>query len=157
MRELLGIIQFFFMLLVPISAFATAPSLGSTLISHSFADWAAVATVSTASGMVAFLNRVRKHMEAEALEKLGQMFDPKDRMLLGWKPFAAFHMSGSYLSGVVVFFVCEHFDWGGYAEAIAIACAAWLGAQVMDMIAGASSGRLQEVVNAALGGRQNQG
>lgn len=156
MRELLGIIQFFFMLLVPVSAFATAPSLGSTLAAHSFADWAAVATVSTASGMVAFLNRVRKHMEAEALEKLGEMFNPKDRMLLGWKPFATFHMAGSYMSGLVVFFVGEHLDWGGYAEAIAIACAAWLGAQVMDLIANASTARIQEVANAAVGRKTEQ-
>lgn len=151
MRELLGIIHFFFSLLVPVSAFAAAPSLGSTLVAHSWSDWAAVIMVSTVSGMVAFLNRVRKHMEVEALEKLGETFNPKDRMLLGWKPFVIFHMTGSYMSGVAAFFLSEHFEWGGYAEALAIASASWLGAQAMDIVAGAGSGRLQEVVNATFG------
>lgn len=155
MRDVISVLYFSLIAMWPMSAFAAGETLGKALTSHSIADWMAVLLLATVSGLVAFLNRVRKHMEAEALEKMGKEFDAKDKMLLDWKPFAALHMAGSYMSALLAFLISEHMELGSYMEAISISLAAWIGAKLMDMLAGEGSNRFVALLGAAFGSRAN--
>lgn len=151
MREAFAVIRFLTVLLWPFSVWASGATLGSVMTGHSASDWGALFLLTTVSGLVALLNRVRKSMEADALMKLGLPFNQEDKMLLGWKWFAVFHMAGSYILGLVVFMIAEHQDWDSYVEALGITLAAWIGAKGMDILAGAWTDRLQGLVS-ALGG-----
>lgn len=155
MRDVISVLYFSLIAMWPMCAVAAGTTLGDALSSHSIADWMAVLLLATVSGLVAFLNRVRKHMEAEALEKLGQEFDAKDKMLLDWKPFAALHMAGSYMSALLAFLLSEHAELGSYMEAISISLAAWAGAKLMDMLAGEGTNRITALFGAAFGQRIN--
>lgn len=149
MREILAIIRTLVFCLWPMSAFAAGETLGGALYSHSLADWIAVLMLSTVSGLVAFLNRVKKHLEADALERAGKDFIQADKMLLDWRVFAGLHMSCSYLAGLLAFFVSEHLEFSNYMEALSIALAAWAGAKLIDMFADAGLNRVATLLGSA--------
>lgn len=151
MLDIFNIIRVLVWALWPMSAFAAGETLGGAFASHSLADWVAVLMVSTVSGLVAFLYRVKKHLEAEVLEKSGKEFNPADKMLLDWRVFAGLHMSFSYLAGLIAFLVSEHMDVGNYLEAVSIALAAWAGAKMIDLFADSGLNRLGSMLGSANG------
>lgn len=156
MREVINVVWYLSLALWPVSAIAAGNSLGNALIRHSLVDWAALMLLSTVSGLVALLNRVRKSMEAEARQKVGENFVSEDIVLIDWKAFALFHMTGSYVAGMVAFFITEELEMGGYYEAAAIAVAAWVGAQLMDVVAGVGVTRVAAMFG-AVAGRKTEG
>jgi hypothetical protein len=98
-----------------------------------------VGVLSTVSGLVALLTRIRKNMEAAILESQGEPFEKSDKILLRWEMYAVFHMAGCYMAGFLGFFLGEYMDWDGYMHAIAISVFAWLGATLLDAMAGQGS------------------
>lgn len=147
MRELLYTAQLVVMCMWPMTAFAAADSLSRAFTSHSIADWVALVLLATVSGLVALLNRVRKNLEVEVLEKVGKTFDEQDRLVLSWKIFAWFHMAGSYMAGFVAFMLGEHFGLDSYLHALIIAFFAWMGAAVIDRMAAESSNWAARLIN----------
>lgn len=139
MRDIIRTLHVIALILWPLSAAAAAGSLGSTLASHTFMDWASVGLLSTVSGLVALLSRVKKNMEAAILEAAGEPYEKTDKLLLSWQRFAVFHMAGCYMAGFLGFFLGEHLGWDGYLHAIGISVFAWLGAALLDAMAGQGS------------------
>lgn len=139
MRDAIRTLHAIVLILWPLSAAAAAGSLGSTLASHSFLDWASVGLLSTVSGLVALLTRIKKNMEAAILEAAGEPYEKSDKILLRWQVFAVYHMAGCYMAGFLGFFFGEYLDWDGYMHAIAISLFAWLGATLLDAMAGQGS------------------
>lgn len=147
MRELLHTAQLVVMCMWPMTAFAAADSLSRVFTTHSTADWVALILLATVSGLVALLNRIRKNLEVETLEKHGKAFDEHDRLILSWKVFAGFHMTGSYMAGFIAFMLGEHFGVDGYLHALIIAFFAWMGAAVIDRMAAESSNWAARLIN----------
>ena len=154
MREAFSVLQFMILLMWPMSVWAAGATLGNLFSAHSAADWGAVMLITTISGMVALMTRIRKSMEADAKEKLGQPFEAQDKMLLDWRTFAIFHMVGSYAAGLTMFMIAEHLEWDSYVEALAITAVAWVGAQFMDKLAGEGTNRIMGVVSLLFNGKQ---
>lgn len=146
MREITGVIYCVTLILWPIAALAAGESLSSAFTSYSIADYLAVLLVSTVSGLVALIHRIRKDLESRALEAAGKSYDVSDRVLIDWRLFAAFHMTGSYMAGLIVFMLCEYMDYDSHLEAICIALGAWVGAKLMEVLAGGAMNRLLDVI-----------
>lgn len=147
MRELLHAAQLVVLFMWPMAALAAADSLSRAFTSHSSADWIALMLLATVSGLVALLNRIRKSLEAETLEKVGKKFEEQDRLILSWKVFAGFHMMGSYMAGFIAFMLGEHFGLDSYLHALIIAFFAWMGAAVIDRMAAESSNWAARVIS----------
>lgn len=149
MRDIIGVLQFFMVMLWPMTALAASDSLGRAFTQHTLSDWLALLALSTVSGLVALLHRIRKNLEAEILSSGGKPFAECDLIILGWKVFAAFHMVGSYMAGFIGFFLGGHFGMDPYLHALTIAFFAWMGASLLDKIAGDGSGWALNLVAAA--------
>lgn len=148
MRDVLGVVQFLVVMLWPMTALAAVDSLGRAFTQHSWGDWVAVLALSTVSGLVAFLHRIRKNMEAEAQIRAGKPFIEGDLFILDWRVFAGFHMVGSYMAGFIAFLLGAHLAMDSYLHALAIAFFAWMGASLLDRLAGDGSSWMIDVVSA---------
>lgn len=98
----------------PMSAWATAITLGETVAAVPSLAWLMVLVLSTVSGLAALLSRLRD----EAPPRVAV--------------FVLAHMLGSVLAGVLTFFATEGADVNDFAEAVAIGLAAYAGAKLMD-------------------------
>ena len=98
----------------PITAWATAITLGETMSGVPLLAWLMVSVLSTVSGLAALLSRLRD--------------DTPPRLLV----FVVSHMLGSIVSGFVVFLACEGANLDDFVEAVSIALAGYAGAKLMD-------------------------
>ena len=112
-------------LLWPATTWATSITLDATLAAVPALAWLMVLVLSCVSGLAALLARWNES-------------EPEKPRL-----FAAAHMAGSLLFGLVVFLACENADLADFAEAMFIAIGAYAGARGMDAV----SKRLVEVVS----------
>lgn len=96
------------------------PTLASALLGVGVGDWAVTALVSLSFGLVSLLQRFKA---SEAGER--------------WGIFVCAHMSGSLISGVVVYLITQGaFDAPNrFAQALAIGAAGWTGSTVADYVA----------------------
>lgn len=140
------------MLLWPVTAWAAGASLGQTFGAITLSDWLVLLVLSTVSGLVALLNRVRISLEAVAAEAAGQPHQAGDRVRIAWPVFAACHMTGALFVGALAFFGCEAFDLNTYLEAALIALASWSGAKLADRFADVASDRVAALLGQG-GGR----
>ena len=62
--------------------------------------------------------------------------------------FASFHMSGSYGAGFFAFLIGEHLQLDNYLHALGIALFAWVGAQLLDKLAGDGTRMVSRIFNA---------
>lgn len=99
---------------------AARPSLSGALIGVGLGDWVVTALVALSFGLVSLLQRFKA---AEA----------GDRYIL----FVAAHMSGSLISGVIVYLVIQGGmdDPNRFLQALAIGAAGWGGSKVADSVA----------------------
>lgn len=116
----------------PVVTYASGESLGQTLGAIKAADWLAVIALSGISGAVALLQRVRKSIEAKALEAAGHAFDASHKLLVDMRFYALCHMAASFVVGFIAFLLCEHHDVNAHMEALMIAGCAWGGAKIAD-------------------------
>jgi hypothetical protein len=114
---MLDALKFSILLLWPMTAWATSVTLGTSLAGVPMLAWVMVLILSLVSGLAALLTRWR---EAE----------PTKPVL-----FAASHMLGSLLSGVLTFLVAEYAEVPDFGEAALIAVAAFAGARLIDAAA----------------------
>lgn len=140
------------LLLWPISGYCASESLGTTLGAITFADWLSLVMLSGVSGLVALLHRVRRNLEAAALDEVGKESNQGDRQLISWKVFAVAHMTGAMFVGAMSFLLCEAlgdaFQMNNYLEAAVIALCSWSGAKVADKWADqVSEGMLNRIGN----------
>jgi hypothetical protein len=98
----------------PVTAYATAITIGETLVSVPLLAWLMVLLLSTVSGTAALLNRLK--------------LETPSRPVM----FAISHMMGSWVSGALTFLAAEAFDVHDMTEAVAIGLAAYSGAKLMD-------------------------
>ena len=96
------------------------PSLSDALVAVGIGDWIATALVSLSFGLVSMLQRFKR-------SEAGEHF------IL----FVAAHMSGSLISGVIVYLMTQGaFDSPNrFVQALAIGAAGWGGSTVADKIA----------------------
>jgi hypothetical protein len=119
-----------------VAAAQVTMGLGDTLWSIELGDWVAIAFLSTTFGLVALLQRLNRN-EAPT----------------HWLRFALAHMLGSLVSGFTIFLALEAQGTPNrFFQALAIGCAAFIGASVIDRIAA----RVLASVNAVLGGSVEQ-
>lgn len=135
-------------MLWPITAVAAAGSLSQAFTTPATDDWLAVLALSTVSGLVTLLQRIRKNLEAGILQTGGQPFDQGNKLLLDWRVFAGFHMTGCYMAGFVAFLIGEHLALDNYLHALTIALFSWMGAAILDRMAGDGSTWLSRVFSA---------
>lgn len=129
----------------PVATLAASQSLGSTLTGVSVLDWMSLVTLSFVSGLVALLYRVRKSLEAAAVEAAliaahktqpiyaQSIYDQQQR--IPWWIFASAHMAGAMFVGVLFFFLGEWLELNSFLEAAVIALASWGGAKIADNVA----------------------
>lgn len=98
----------------PATTWAAQITLGTTLATVPALAWLMVFILSTVSGLAALLNRLKT--------------DTPEHL----KTYVAAHMLGSWVSGVLMFFVMEAADVADFSEAVGIALAAYAGARLMD-------------------------
>ncbi|MGV8823956.1 phage holin family protein [Methylibium petroleiphilum] len=146
MRDYFLMVRAVILVLWPITTWAAGESLGTTLGAVTLADWLSLVILSTVSGLVALLHRVRRSFEAEALRQAGQPAAEADRQLIDWRIFATCHMSGAILVGFIVFALCEALDINNYLEAACIALASWGGAKFADRWADGLSDRISSAI-----------
>ena len=128
----------------PTSVLAAGESLGATLGATSFADIVALLILSGVSGLVALLHRVRRSMEAAAVNDLA------GKQQIDWRVFAGCHMAGAMFMGLMMFFICEAGDLNNYLEAALISLASWSGAKLADRLADGLGDGLLARLGAAL-------
>ena len=139
------LLQVLLMAFWPISAYASGESLGDTFGAIKTADWLVVIALSTVSGGVALLQRVRKGLEAKMLEAAGKTFDQASILLVDIRFYALCHMAASLGVGVFAFFLCEYQNVNAHMEAMLIAGSAWGGASVADKWSDAIASRISRV------------
>lgn len=140
-RDTIAMLRAITLCLWPVATFAAGESLGATLGTITLADWLSLFLLSGVSGLVALLHRVRRSLEAAALNEPGG-----ERQLISWWLFALCHMAGALFVGAVAFMVCEAADINNYLEAAAIALSSWSGAKAADKWAdGMSDGVLGRI------------
>jgi hypothetical protein len=105
------------LLLWPMTCWATSVTLGAEMAAVPLLAWMMVAILSLVSGLVALLTRWRE-------------VEPAKPVL-----FAASHMLGSGLSGLLAFFLCEDANVADFPEAAVIAVAAFAGARLIEAAA----------------------
>jgi hypothetical protein len=147
---MLRVVGFF---LWPITTLAASQSLGDAMYGIGFKDWVSVFLLTSVSGLVALLTRVRKSLEAAALLKRGDDAQTSDLQLIPWWFFAVIHMAGAMFVGALAFFVCQFFDLNSYLEAPVIALVSWGGAKRVDKWADSISDGLADKITALIGKR----
>lgn len=157
-RECVSMLHAVIFALWPIAGMAAGESLGATLGSVTLADWLSLFVLSSVSGLVALLHRVRRSLEAAALHEAGDQSVPiAERQLIDWRVFALAHMAGAMFVGALAFLICEAGDLNSYMEAAVIAVASWSGAKFADKLADGMSdgvlGRMSALLNS---NRSNQ-
>lgn len=151
-REWVSMIRVLLLALWPITTLAAGASLGATLGSITLADYLALFTLSGVSGLVALLHRVRRSLEAAALNETGG-----DRQLIDWRAFAVAHMAAAMFAGGLVFLVCEAGDVNSYLEAAFIAAGSFSGAKYVDRLADGLSDVVLGRISALFGGGNKGG
>lgn len=116
----------------PITTLAASQSLGDAMYGITLRDWISLFLLTSVSGLVALLTRVRKSLEAAAVAARDPMAMMGDLQLIPWWFFALIHMLGAMFVGGLAFFVCEWLDFNSYLEAPIIALASWQGAKNVD-------------------------
>lgn len=139
------LLQVILMAFWPISAWASGESLGDTFGAINTADWLVVIVLSSVSGGVALLQRVRKGLEAKMLEAAGKNHDPAALLLVDIRFYAVCHMAASLGVGFFTFILCEYQNVDAHMEALLIAGCAWGGANVADKFADAAASRISRV------------
>lgn len=129
------LLQVVLLVIWPVTAYASAESLGQTFGAIKSADWAVVFLLSSFSGLVALLQRIRKNFEARALEQAGLPFESTNKLLIDIRFYALCHMTASLAGGFIAFIFCEYQDLNTHMEALMIAGFAWSGATAADRIA----------------------
>lgn len=137
----------------PITTFAASQSLGDAMYGITLRDWVSLFLLTSVSGLVALLNRVRKSLEAAARLERGAEFERGDLQVIPWWVFAVVHMAGAMFVGAVAFFLCEWIDVNSYLEAPAIALTSWGGAKYVDKWADAISDGFADKIGALFGRR----
>lgn len=140
MRDAFRTLQAILLLLWPLTTWAAGASLGQTFGAITLADWLVLLVLSTVSGLVALLHRLRLSMEAAAAQAANLPAADADRVRIPWPVFALCHMAGALFTGLLAFLACEALDLGSYWEAAAIALASWSGAKVADKWADSANG-----------------
>lgn len=146
MRDYFLMVRAVVLALWPLTTLAAGESLGATLGAVTLADWLSLSILSTVSGLVALLHRVRRSFEAEAQRSAGQPVTEADRQLIDWRIFALCHMTAAVLVGFIAFALCEALDINNYLEAAAIALASWGGAKFADRWADGLSDRVSGAI-----------
>ena len=146
MRSALDVLRAIVLALWPVSVFAAGQSIGATLGEVTVADWLSLAMLSTVSGLVALLQRVRASVEAAVHAAAGRTVRDEDRVLIDWRLFATAHMAGALFVGFVAFLLCEAVGMNSYLAAAVIALASWSGAKLADRWADAVGDRLSGVI-----------
>ena len=121
-RDAVAMLRACTLTLWPIATWAAGESLGATLGAVTLADWLSLFLLSGVSGLVALLHRVRRSLEAAAMNEQGA-----ERQLISWWLFALCHMAGAIFVGAVAFMLCEAGDLNNYFEAAVIALSSWRG------------------------------
>lgn len=98
----------------PVTTLAAQITLGTTLSTVPALAWLMVFILSTVSSLAALLNKLKTDTPSHV------------------KTYVAAHMLGSWLAGVLTFFVMEAADLADFTEAVGIALAAYAGARLMD-------------------------
>lgn len=108
---------------LPASAWAASVTLTATLSGVSGLTFGLVAALSSLSGATALLMRIEQEI---ARSSTGVLPRP-------WL-FASMHMCGSWLAGVLAFFVSEGQDLNDWAELGVIIIASFLGAKFIELM-----------------------
>lgn len=137
----------------PITTLAAGQSLGDAMYGIGLRDWISLFLLTSVSGLVALLTRVRKSLEAAALIARGDTATREDLQLVPWWFFAVIHMLGAMFVGALVFFGCEWLDLNSYLEAPLIALASWGGAKYVDKWADAISDGFADKIGTFFGRR----
>jgi hypothetical protein len=130
----------------PLCAFAAADSIGATLGDVTLADWLSLIVLSTVSGLVALLQRIRASVEAAAHAAAGREARESDRIVIDWRLFAVAHMAGALFVGGVAFLLMGAAGISAHLAAACIALASWSGAKLADKWADAVGDRLSGVI-----------
>ena len=133
------------------AAVAASPGLGAAMNMIQPADWFWLFALSGISGLVSLLHRVRSMLE-EAAAALGKeppnSTDPSGGSRgVGWRMFAACHMTGAMFVGPVVFFLLESVHTNPMLEVPAIAVCSWAGSKVADKWVSAFGDRIMGVLS----------
>lgn len=146
MRSALDVMRLIVLLLWPISALAASQSLGAALGDVTLADWLSLVVLSTVSGLVALLQRVRASVEAAVHAAAGREARDADRVLIDWRLFAAAHMSGALFAGAMAFLLASAVELNAHLAAAVIALASWSGAKLADKWADAVGDKLGGII-----------
>lgn len=135
----------------PTTILAASQGLGDAMYGITLRDWISLFLLTSVSGLVALLTRVRKSLEAAALMERGDDDRRDDLQLIPWWVFAVIHMAGAMFVGTLAFFACEYFDFNSYLEAPMIALISWSGAKYVDTFADALSDGAASKIGAFFG------
>ena len=122
-RNLVQAIYAFLIVLWPTLTFAAASTFGATFEGVGSAAWVMVVVLSTVAGLTALLNRVNVEIQAA---------HAADRAIPPLRLFVAANLFGSWLTGLMAFLVCEHFDVPDFLEAAVVIGASYVGARHIE-------------------------
>ena len=122
-RNLVHATYAFLIVLWPTLTFAAASTFGSTFEGVGLAAWIMVVVLSTVAGLTALLNRVNIEIQSATTES---------RPIPPLRLFVAANLFGSWLTGLMAFLVCEHFDVPDFLEAAVVIGASYVGARLIE-------------------------
>lgn len=142
-RHLVQAIYAFLIILWPTLTFAAASTFGATFEGVGSAAWVMVVVLSTVAGLTALLNRVNVEIQAA---------HAADRKLPPLRLFVAANLFGSWLTGLMAFLVCEHFDIPDFLEAAVVIGASYVGARLIERTMEGVVDRMLDKLSLILGG-----
>lgn len=114
---------------------AAAAALGTAISEVTGWEWLAVVVLSAFAGLVALFQRVRANQYAIIRRQLGEPYEDADIIRVCIALYAASHMGGALLAGVLAFFLGVPVLPNGHAIAASIALSAYGGARVVERMA----------------------
>lgn len=142
-RNLVQAIYTFLIILWPTLTFAAASTFGATFEGVGVAAWVMVVVLSTVAGLTALLNRVNVEIQAA---------HAADRKIPPLRLFVAANLFGSWLTGLMSFLVCEHFDIPDFLEAAVVIGASYVGARLIERTMEGVVDRMLDKLSLILGG-----
>lgn len=127
----------------PMITWAAGMTLSKTFNDIPPSAWGIVLVLSTVSGLVSLLQRLKD-----------EMMKPEDEtnIRFAWKWFAVAHLIGALFVGLISFLIAEAFEIKDLLEAVFIAILSYAGARVMDRVADGISDGIADRIVTVIGG-----